>query len=299
MQTITVATRKSELALGQCRAFIRQLVEKNPGLAVKELHVVTTGDKVQDRPLSEIGGKGLFLKEIEEALLAGEAEIAVHSMKDVPRELHPGLVIGCIPAREDPRDALISRDGVTLSALPQGARLGTSSLRRRVQILRARPDLIVVPIRGNVGTRIRKCREGDVDATILALAGLNRLAMAGEASEILSPELCLPAVGQGALAIEMREGDDSIARILAPLVNQEVTWLTAAERGVMRAVEGDCKTPVASFAEREGADLRLRAFLSEEDGSRQRTHDVRVPFPSSEAEARELGESVGNRLKRG
>src|SRR5687768_16194649 len=187
MPKVVVATRRSELALAQCRMFVAELVHRFPELEVEELHVTTTGDRIVDRPLTEVGGKGLFLKEIEEALLDGRADFAVHSLKDVPPDVHRGLVIGCVPRRGDPRDVLVSRGGARLAELPAGATLGTSSLRRALELTRARPDLHVVPLRGNVGTRIRKCRDGEVQATVLARAGLLRLGLAGEASEVLEP----------------------------------------------------------------------------------------------------------------
>jgi hydroxymethylbilane synthase len=294
---IVVATRKSALALAQCRQFIQRLVERHPHLIVEELHVVTTGDMIVDRPLAEIGGKGLFLKEIEESLLSREADIAVHSMKDVPPELHPELMIGCIPEREDPRDVIVTTFGGPLSEVPRGGRLGTSSLRRAVQLLRFRPDLQIEPIRGNVGTRIQKCRDGVVDVTVLAQAGVNRLGLQGEVSETLSPEVCLPAVGQGALAIELRRGEPELHELLLAMQHEETALRTLAERGVMEAVEGDCKTPVAAFAERKGDEMRLRALLSEPDGSRFRQRELLVPWPQSEVEASEIGRRVGKSLK--
>lgn len=302
MKRVVVATRKSELALAQCRQFLRRLAELHPALVIEENHVVTSGDRILDRPLAEIGGKGLFLKEIEEALLAGEADFAVHSLKDVPPELPPGLRIACIPAREDPRDVLVSRSGATLEELPEGAKLGTSSLRRGLQLTLARPDLVVVPIRGNVGTRIRKCLDGEVDATVLARAGLNRLALdeAGFGSarfHDLSPDLSLPAVGQGALGIEIREGDERVAELLAPLEDGPTTLAVALERGVMTAVEGDCKTPVAAFAEFVSGGVRLRAFLAHPDGSALVRTDERLPMPREVAEAHAVGYQVGRALR--
>jgi hydroxymethylbilane synthase len=276
---------------------LQKLVDLHPHVEFEELHVVTTGDRIVDRPLASIGGKGLFLKEIEEALLDRSADIAVHSMKDVPPFVHPELEIACVPEREDPRDVLVTTDGRPLSALKEGAILGTSSLRRGVQLKTHRPDLEVVPIRGNVGTRIQKCREGVVDATILARAGINRLGLEHEVSETLSAEVCLPAVGQGALAIEIRKGDDDLRQLLASLQHDETKIRTSAERGVMTAVEGDCKTPVASFAERDGDQMLLRAMLAEEDGSRLRREQVRTAWPTSAAEAHQLGLELGQQLK--
>lgn len=302
MPKVVVATRKSELALAQCRMFVRELVRLHLDLEVEELHVTTTGDRIVDRPLTEVGGKGLFLKEIEEALLAGEADFAVHSMKDVPPDIHPDLRIACVPQREDPRDVLITTSGKGLLDLPQGATLGTSSLRRGVQLLGLRPDLRVVPLRGNVGTRIRKCREGEVDATVLARAGLIRLGLEGEANEVLSPEASLPAAGQGSLAIEVRAADGELSRRLQDLEHPETAILACAERAVLAAVEGDCRTPVAAFAERIVTDgrarLRLRALLANPDGSRLRQDELLADWVDDRTEvaarARELGLELKN-----
>lgn len=292
-----VATRRSELALAQCRQFLKKLTDRHPEVEIEELHVVTTGDRITDRPLASIGGKGLFLKEIEETLLDKRADIAVHSMKDVPPDIHPELRIACIPDREDPRDVLITTHRQPLSEVPEGGVLGTSSLRRAVQLTLLRPDLRVVPIRGNVGTRIGKCRDGVVDVTVLARAGVNRLGLEAEVTETLSVEQCLPAVGQGALAIEIRQGDAELESLLQELEHQETSIRSHAERGVMTAVEGDCKTPVASYAVREGDQLWLRGLLAEEDGSRLRRQEVRCPWPSSPAEAAKVGLDLGHRLK--
>ena len=294
---IVVATRRSELALAQCRQFLARLSERHPHVEIEELHVVTTGDKIVDRPLAEIGGKGLFLKEIEEKLLDSAADIAVHSMKDVPPDLHEGLMIACIPEREDPRDVLVTSDGRPLSEVKRGAIIGTSSLRRAVQLKRLRPDLDVQPIRGNVGTRIQKCRDGIVDVTVLARAGINRLGLQAEVSETLTPEQCLPAVGQGALAIEVRTEDLELRDLLASMQHEETALCVSAERGVMTAVEGDCKTPVASFAERVGGNIRLRALLAEQDGSRLREVDEVAPWPTDRDAAHQLGLELGRRLK--
>ncbi len=296
---VVVATRKSELALAQCRQFLALLVAKHPDVEIEEMHVITTGDKILDQPLASIGGKGLFLKEIEEKLIDGSAQIAVHSMKDVPPSLHEGLYIGCIPKREDPRDVIITTDGRPLSEMPLGSSLGTSSLRRGVQLLLHRPDLRVVPIRGNVGTRIRKCREGLVDITVLARAGINRLGLQKEVSETLSPELCLPAVGQGALAIELRSGDEEMHALFASMQHEETALGVTCERGVMTAVGGDCKTPVAAFAQKKGNDLRLRALLAETDGTRLRREELLCPWPENSKEAHQIGLSLGNKLKLG
>jgi len=296
---VVVATRKSELALAQCRQFLSALCERHHHLIIEELHVVTTGDKIVDRPLAEVGGKGLFLKEIEEKLLDGSADIAVHSMKDVPPDIHPDLMIGCIPLREDPRDAVITTDGRPFLELAHGAKLGTSSLRRGVQLKLLRPDLVIVPIRGNVGTRIRKCRDGEVDATVLAQAGLNRLGIGHEITETLSIEQCLPAVGQGTLAIQLRRGDHELLSILQTMQDTETALITDAERGVMTAVEGDCKTPVAAYARRDGSDMILSALLANPDGSQLRQKTVRVAFPESRQVAERLGLQLGHELRVG
>lgn len=294
---LVVATRKSQLALAQARAFMRQLEACHPGLRIEEKHVVTTGDRIQDRALSEIGGKGLFIKEIEEAIVDGSADIAIHSLKDVPAELAPSLAIGCIPQRVDPRDAIVTRSGGKLGELPPGSKLGTSSLRRKVQLGAAHPGLEIVPLRGNVDTRLRKCSEGLVDAIVLARAGLMRLGLADRATEVIEPEVSLPAVGQGALAIEMRAGDRATLELLAPLAHLETAIAVAAERGVMQAVEGSCQLPVAAYALRDGSELWLRALLAEPDGTRLRRREGRVAFPRDEAEAARFGVELGSALR--
>ncbi|MCU0656475.1 MAG: hydroxymethylbilane synthase [Polyangiaceae bacterium] len=297
MTKLTLATRKSQLALAQARAWCATLRAAHPGLEVDELHVVTTGDRITDRPLQEIGGKGLFLKEIEEALLAGEAHFAVHSIKDVPASLAPGLLLAAIPPREDPRDALVSRTGASLLDLPTGARVGTSSLRRATLLRRIRPDLLYTPLRGNVDTRLRKVREGDVDAAILALAGLKRLGLADQVTQILDPAESLPAVGQGALGIECRDGDTEVQALLRATHHPETAVAVACERGVLLAAEGSCQLPIAAYAERAGAQLRLRAMVADPDGSRPRFADEWHLWPTSEHEAQLLGLDLGRRLR--
>lgn len=293
----TYATRKSPLALAQCRAFVALLQQAHPSFAFEELQVVTTGDRVQDRPLSEIGGKGLFIKEIEEALLDGRADFAVHSSKDVPPELEPSLSIECFPQREDARDVIVTRSGQGFSALPPGATVGTSSLRRRIQLSALRPDLVFNVLRGNVDTRIRKCRAGEVEAIVLARAGMVRLGIAHEASEVLEPEISLPAVGQGALAVEQRSDDEEVRALLAPATHPETKIAVLAERGVMRAVEGNCQTPVAAYAVREGARIWLRAMLAEPDGTNVRRDELRADWPDSAEAASALGEQLGRALR--
>ena len=291
------ATRKSALALAQCRALVAVLERAHPEATFEEVQIVTTGDRVQDRALSEIGGKGLFIKEIEEALLDGRADFAVHSSKDVPPELAPSLLVDCFPARVDARDVLVTRTGAGFDALPSGSSVGTSSLRRRIQLSALRPDLVFSVLRGNVDTRIRKCRNGEVEAIVLARAGMLRLGIESEASEVLSVERSLPAVGQGALAVEQRAADAEVRALLAPISHPETKIAVVAERGVMRAVEGNCQTPVAAFAVREGSEIWLRAFLAEPDGSNVRRDELRAPWPSSAAEATALGEKLGRALR--
>jgi hydroxymethylbilane synthase len=294
---VTYATRRSALALAQCRAFVARLTAANPGLETVEEQVVTTGDRIQDRPLSEVGGKGLFVKEIEEALLDGRAALAVHSIKDVPGVLPPGLVIACIPAREDPRDVLVAPRHATLAGLPSGAKVGTSSLRRAVSLRAARPDLVIVPMRGNVDTRLRKVDAGECDAIVLARAGLVRLGLEARATEVLSADVSLPAVGQGALGVECREDDASTRALLAKLHDEATSRCVAAERGVMIALEGDCKTPLGAFGERDGTSLRLRAFVCDPDGGNLRRTEERTPWPASDDAARAFGERVGASLR--
>jgi hydroxymethylbilane synthase len=297
MRKLTVATRKSPLALAQTRAFVAELCARQPGLEVSELLVTTSGDRIQDRPLSEVGGKGLFTKEIEEALLDGRADFAVHSLKDVPPLLPRGLLIGCFPEREDPRDVLIAPGDKKLAELAPHSRIGTSSLRRKLQLLAARPDVDVVPIRGNVDTRLRKAETGDVDAVVLARAGLVRLGLAERPAEVLSVELMIPAVAQGALGIEHREGDEVVAEILAPLSHPDTKIAVTAERAVLRVVEGNCQLPVAAHAIRTGNDLRVVGLLADPDGSRVRRAEVRGAYPQTEGEAVALGEELGLRLR--
>jgi hydroxymethylbilane synthase len=295
---LTYATRRSQLALAQCRAFVKLLQGTHPKLEVIELQVVTTGDKIQDRPLSEVGGKGLFVKEIEEALLERRADLAVHSIKDVPGLLPEGLFIACIPAREDPRDVLVAPKHGNLEQLPKGATVGTSSLRRAVSLRAVRPDLEIVPMRGNVDSRLRKVDASECDAIVLARAGLVRLGLEHRATGILEPEISLPAVGQGALGIECRTDDARTRELLATLHDEPTSRCVAAERGVMVVLEGDCKTPLGAYGERRvlagGAiELHLRAFVCEPDGTKVRRAEETVPWPASDAAAQKVGERLG------
>lgn len=314
------ATRRSKLALAQSRAFVATLAARLPEATFEELQVVTSGDVIQDRPLYEVGGKGLFVKEIEEALLDGRADFAVHSIKDVPAELPPGLGIHCIPERSSPYDVLIVRQALlgegefTLEQLPLGAKVGTSSLRRRLALAAVRPDLQIVPLRGNVDTRLGKLDSAELDAIVLAEAGLLRLGLEGRVTARLTRELCVPAVGQGALGIEARSDDERVRAALAHVHDAPTALAVEIERGILRALGADCKTPMAAFAEldfEEGAmlgnapfgqradQLRVRAWVAEPDGSQRAELDDTVPLPSDELEARTLGLSLGRRLLAG
>jgi hydroxymethylbilane synthase len=284
------------LALAQCRAFVARLCAVSPSLETRELLVVTSGDRIQDRPLSDVGGKGLFVKEIEEALLAGQADFAVHSMKDVPAALPKGLVIACVPAREDPRDVLVAPRHRTFDALPTGARVGTSSLRRAVALRLVRPDLSIVPLRGNVDTRLRKVDAGECDAIVLARAGLVRLGLEARATEVLPAEVSLPAPGQGALGIECREDDAATRAALQRLHDADAARCVMAERGVLQALEGDCKTPMGAYGVRTGSSLHLRAFLARPDGSDLRTGERTVAMPPSDSDAQAIGVELGRSL---
>ncbi|MHA1571519.1 MAG: hydroxymethylbilane synthase, partial [Alphaproteobacteria bacterium] len=253
MNGIRIGTRGSPLALAQARQVAALLVSAHGDLATPEIVVIkTTGDKILNRTLAAVGGKGLFTKELEEALAALRVDIAVHSMKDVPTWVPDGLALDCILAREDPRDVLFVGPDVvadSLKSLPEKAVLGTASLRRAAQALAVRPDLRVTPIRGNVGTRMAKLAAGEVDATVLALAGLRRLGLGDQARIILSPEEMLPAVAQGAIGIERRDGDDRIADLLAALHDDASAARVAAERALLAELDGSCRTPIAALAE--------------------------------------------------
>lgn len=297
MPRLVYATRRSALALAQCRAFVARLKDAHADLELIEEQVVTSGDRIQDRPLSEVGGKGLFVKEIEEALLERRADIAVHSIKDVPATLPDGLAITCIPKREDPRDVLVSPRHGTLAQLPDGAVVGTSSLRRAAMLRLARPDLRIVSLRGNVDTRLRKVDEGEADAIVLARAGLVRLGLEARATDVLSPEISLPAVGQGALGIESRIADADTAARLAKLADPDTSRCVHAERGVLIALGADCKTPMGAYAERVGETMWLRAFVAVGDEMRIVREEGSVPWPGSDAEAAAFGTKIGLSLQ--
>jgi hydroxymethylbilane synthase len=266
--TVRIGTRGSPLALAQA-AEVRTRLDKahGPGGHVTDIRVIkTTGDRIQDRPLSEAGGKGLFTKELEEALLAGEIDLAVHSMKDMPTLLPAGLTIACLLPREDVRDAFISRKASSLAALPAGAVVATSSLRRQAQVLHLRPDLKVVPMRGNVETRLRKLEDGVADATLLACAGLRRLGLADRITSAIATDEMLPAVAQGAIGVEMRSGNMLMAELLAPINDEATALAVTAERAFLARLEGSCRTPIAGLAELDGGRLVFRGMILTPDG---------------------------------
>lgn len=255
------------MALRQAEEVKDLLLQLHPGLEVELVKIRTTGDKITEAPLARIGSKGIFVKEIEEALLRGEIDLAVHSMKDLPTRLPPGLTIGAVPPREDPRDALVSRDGRYLHELPPGVKIGTSSLRRRVQLLRIKASWQIVPLRGNLDTRLRKLREGEVEAIVVASAGLRRLGLQHRARQLLPPELLLPAAGQGALAVECREGD-GVMELLGPLNHPQTALEVRAERAFLERMGGGCQVPMGALARSVQGQVRLRGMVSSLDGRR-------------------------------
>jgi hydroxymethylbilane synthase len=263
-----------------------------PEVRVTLRRIQTSGDKILDVPLAKIGGKGLFVKEIEEALLAGHIDLAVHSMKDVPTQLPDGLEILCIPVREDPRDALISRDRSTFRDLPQGTRVGTSSLRRQAQFLNLRPDLRIGMLRGNLDTRLKKLKEGQFDAIVLAAAGLRRLAWAGEITEYLDPQVSLPAIGQGALGIEGRSDDRFVRSILALLDDLATRTAVTAERALLHRLEGGCQVPIAAHATLSSGRLTLDGLVASVDGKTV----IRDRVQGIDREAYSLGVQLADRL---
>jgi hydroxymethylbilane synthase len=280
---IRIGTRGSPLALAQARE-VRERLEATHGAGrfTFEVRVIkTSGDRIQDRPLAEEGGKGLFTKEIEEALIAGEIEIAVHSMKDMPTVLPAGLAITCILPREDVRDAFISLTAGSLSELPKGAAVGTSSLRRQAQVMSLRPDLTVVPLRGNVETRLKKIEGGAADATLLACAGLKRLGLADRITAPVSPDEMLPAVAQGAIGVETRADDTAMAELLGPINDQPSALAVTAERAFLARLDGSCRTPIAGLAELVSGRLLFRGMILTPDG--QQCHATRREGPPQEA----------------
>lgn len=295
---VRIGSRGSALALAQAEMVRRRLAEAWPELAAKGAVAIdvikTTGDRITDRPLAEAGGKGLFTKEIEEALLAGTVDLAVHSMKDMPTLIPAGLEVPCFLPREDPRDALIAKVG-RIADLPKGAVVGTSSLRRKAQLLARRSDLKIVDFRGNVDTRLRKFERGDVQATVLALAGLRRLGIEQKAAAVIEAEEMLPAVAQGAIGLEIRADDSRMQEFLRPLHHRSTGIAVAAERGVLERLDGSCRTPIAALAVgRTFGRLRLDALVARPDGSKV----LRTAREGAEADAAEMGRDAGEELRR-
>jgi len=299
IRPLRIGTRGSALALYQANLVRDRLRAAHSALAepgaLDIVPIRTTGDREQRRLLAEIGGKGLFTKEIEEALVEQSIDLAVHSMKDMETRLPAGLAIGCILPRGDPRDAFLSRDGTRLADLPQRARIGTASLRRTAQLLRLRPDLAVSPMRGNVDTRLAKLAAGEADGLVLALSGLERLEKTDAITEILEPETMLPAVAQGALAVECRADDDEVIRLLQPLHDAESAACVGAERAMLAALDGSCRTPIAGLARIAGGRLTLDAMLLSPEGKSERHGSI----AGAPADAEALGTQLGAELRRG
>ena len=266
---LRIATRKSQLALWQAEHVAALLRAAHPGITVELVPTVTQGDRIQDKSLAAIGGKGLFIKELEVAMAEGRAHIAVHSMKDVPAEMPPGFCIAAVLKRADPFDAFVARPGImTLNDLPRGARVGSSSLRRQAQLLALRPDLSVQSLRGNVDTRLKKLDQGEFDAILLACAGLIRLKLEARITARLDPQKCLPAVSQGIIGIECRDGDEATRRLLAALEDAPTRIVMEAERAFSQGLGGSCASPIAAYAQLEGDQLTLEGLVAEPDGSR-------------------------------
>ncbi|MBW2038367.1 MAG: hydroxymethylbilane synthase [Deltaproteobacteria bacterium] len=284
-KVIRIGTRGSKLALQQTAWVQGRITARYPGLPWEVVRIRTTGDKIMDVPLAKVGGKGLFVKEIEEALLRGEIDLAVHSMKDVPTELPPGLHLGAITEREDPRDVLVSREGRGLQEIPPGARIGTSSLRRKAQLLGVNPDWEIVPMRGNLDTRIRKLETKGLDAVILAAAGVCRMGLEQCITEYLPFEVMLPAVGQGALGIECRQ-DAEVNELIAFVHHPESAMAVRGERAFLRRLKGGCQVPIAAYGEVHEGGLLLRGMVARLDGS----HLIRAEAQGEDPE------EVGKRL---
>ncbi len=291
-RTLKIATRKSPLALWQANFVKDRLEALHPDLQVELVPMSTQGDKILDTPLAKVGGKGLFVKELETAMLEGRADIAVHSMKDVPVEFPDGLGLHTICEREDPRDAFVSNHFNQIDELPQGAVVGTSSLRRQCQLRAARPDLVIRDLRGNVNTRLAKLDAGEYDAIILAAAGLKRLEMAHRIAAFIEPEQSLPANGQGAVGIECRLDDHELHALLAPLEHPETRIRVLTERAMNRALQGGCQVPIGAYALVQGEEVWLRGLVGSPDGSRVIRDEIRGPLPEGEA----LGHTLAQRL---
>lgn len=291
-ETIRIATRKSALAMWQAEHVADALSRLHPGLSVEIIGMTTRGDKILDAPLAKVGGKGLFVKELEQGMLDGDADIAVHSMKDVPVDFPDGLHLACILEREDPRDAFVSTRFETLDELPEGACVGTSSLRRQCQLAVRRPDLKIEPLRGNVNTRLRKLDAGDYDAIILAAAGLLRLEFGERIRSYLSTEQSLPAIGQGAIGIECRSQDARVHALIAPLNHEPTAQRVIAERALNARLNGGCQVPIAGHAEHHDGALVLRGLVGMPDGSSLMRSQASGPPDAGERIGREVGDAL-------
>jgi len=289
-QELRIGTRGSQLALFQANWVKDQLVQTHPDLKVTLIKIKTTGDKIQDAPLAKIGGKGLFVKEIEEALLQKKIDLAVHSIKDVPTEFPKGLHLPVITKREDPRDVFISKDGRTLKDLPPGAKIGTSSLRRQAQLLHFRSDFELIPLRGNLDTRLKKLKTLNLDAIVLALAGVKRLGLEERITEIIPTDISLPAIGQGALGIETRMDDKKVEGQIRFLNDRDSSIAVTAERAFLKKLEGGCQVPIAAYARTFGATLQIDGLVGTIDGRRLIRHHVEGPIEKAGSLGIELAE---------
>jgi len=289
---LVIATRQSALALWQAEYVKSNLESLHPGLEVELLGLTTKGDKILDVPLAKVGGKGLFVKELEQAILETRADIAVHSMKDVPMDFPEGLRLGAILQRETPTDAFVSESYDSVDDLPEGAIVGTSSLRRQCQLMARRPDLKIVSLRGNVNTRLAKLDAGEFDAIILAASGLKRLGFQQHIKMEMAPEESLPAVGQGALGIECRLEDQDSLQLIAPLIDPETTLCVSAERAMNHRLQGGCQVPIAGYAELHGEHLSLRGLVGSIDGQKM----IRDQISGSAEQAEKLGRTLADKL---
>ncbi|RKG29481.1 hydroxymethylbilane synthase [Acinetobacter tianfuensis] len=292
MKSLKIATRQSPLALWQAEHIKARLEAMHAGLSVELVTFVTQGDKILDTPLAKIGGKGLFVKELEAALLDGRADLAVHSMKDVPMALPEGLTLAVICEREDPLDAFVSNQYAHFDELPQGAKVGTSSLRRKCQILKQRPDLDIIDLRGNVGTRLSKLDAGNYDAIILASAGLKRLGLSARIRHTLQPDVSLPAVGQGALGLECREADHAVLELILPLMHDETNACVRAERAFNAYLEGGCQVPIAGYATLSQGKIQMEGRVGSVDGLTL----LKAEQSGSAADAEQLGVALAQDL---
>ena len=292
MNIIRIGTRGSPLAVWQAEWVRSQLLALHPEYKVELVKIKTTGDKILDVPLAQVGGKGLFVKEIETSLLESQTDLAVHSMKDMPAEIPQGLCIGVVPERENPLDILISREGRSFKNLPEGARVGSSSLRRGAQVRHHRPDITIHPLRGNLDTRIRKLETENLDAIVLAAAGVRRLGLEARITEYIPENIMLPAIGQGALAIEMREDDNVTRELIAPMDHRETRVAVESERAFLSRLEGGCQVPIAAHANIYEDEVNLTGLVAEIDGSVLLRETMTGPVDKHE----ELGVELANRL---